>query len=128
MELYKTNPKKQMVMAAVINGETKFLKFNGKTDPYASDLSYAAKYGNEPDFSLIDAEFNFVNQEEATLFNDLSYLVRVVEFDCKKDKKLHQLLLDNDLSSDKVVIQNIEGTHVTISVISLKTLFSHLNL
>lgn len=128
MELYKTNPTKLMIMAAVIDGETKFLKFSGKMDAYASDLSYAAKYGNEPDYSFIDAEFDFVEQDKATLFSDLTELVKVVEFDYKKDNKLSKLLADNNISFEDVIIQNISGTHVTISVINLKVLFSHLGM
>lgn len=128
MELYKTNPTKLMVMAAVIEGETKFLKFSGKMDAYASDLSYAAKYGNEPDYSFIDAEFDFVEQDKATLFSDLTELVKVVEFDYKKDNKLSKLLADNNISFEDVIMQNISGTHVTISVINLKVLFSHLGM
>mgnify|MGYP000002819185 CR=1 FL=1 len=128
MELYKTNPTKLMIMAAVIDGKTKFLKFSGKMDAYASDLSYAAKYGNEPDYSFIDAEFDFVEQDKATLFSDLTELVKVVEFDYNKDNKLSKLLADNNISFEDVIMQNISGTHVTISVINLKVLFSHLGM
>ncbi len=128
MELYKTNPTKLMVMAAVIDEETKFLKFSGKMDAYASDLSYAAKYGNKPDYSFIDADFDFVDQDKATLFSDLTELVKVVEFDYNKNDKLGKLLTDNNISPEEVIMQNISGTHVTISVINLKVLFSHLGM
>lgn len=126
MELYKTNPTDLMIMAAVINGKTKFLNFHGKTDPYSSDLSYAAKYGNEPDFSFVDAEFSFVKQDKATLFTSLTELIKVVDFDKNKNNKLSKLLSDNNISNEDVILQNISGNHVTISAINLNVLFSSL--
>jgi hypothetical protein len=128
MELFKTNFKTKMILAAVIEGQTKFLRFSGVTDPYNSDISYAAKYGNKPDFSLIDATFSFEDQENAILFEELSYLINVIEYDNNNSKKLQTLLTDNGLVLNEVVIQNIKGTDVFISPINLETLFSHLQM
>ena len=128
MELFKTNLKTKMVMAAVINGETKFLRFAGNQDPYASNIQYANKYGNNPDYSIISTEFSFEDQENCTLFTDLTFLIEVVQFDVNHKHNLAKLLKDNNLKREEVVIQNIKGTEVSISPLSLDTLFSHMEL
>lgn len=128
MELFKTKSKTKMVVAAVINGETKFLKFRGKTDPYSSNPAYAAKHNNKVDNSLIAASFSFVGQNEATLFEQLTELVEVVEVDLKNKHVLGNLLDSLNIKREDVVIQNINGTDVSTTYINLAVLFSHLNL
>lgn len=123
MELYQTNHEKLMVMSAVVNGETKFLQFKSERDPYSSNLSHCAKYNLEPDYSIVDVKFNFVNQDKATLFKELSDFIKVFDFDKSKNKLLEKLLSDNNLNPEDVVVQNIEGSNVTISSINLGILF-----